>query len=113
MNNPTPVPPPPPPVRNPRGSLGIGVAWAWAMLVGGYVVVMLVASAFAGTDNAGVYVVLLVLPWIGLVALIGWFLQRGQPRTAAGVAIGIGSILAVALLLVAACFGLLSNTNWH
>ena len=110
MNDPTPVPAPPRP-RNPRGSLLLGVACAWGMLIGGYIVISLFAGLLGNGDNAAVIVVML-LPWVGIVALIVWFARRGQPRTAGGVAIGLASIFAVALLLVAACFGILAG-NWH
>ena len=119
MNDPTPAPPSPSPTappplrpRNPRGSLLLGVACAWGMLIGGYVVISLFAGLFGNGDNAAI-IVLLLLPWIGIIALIVWFAQRGQPRTAGGVAIGLASIFAVALLLVAACFGILAGTNFH
>ncbi|HKE47575.1 MAG TPA: hypothetical protein VKB52_05895 [Rhodanobacteraceae bacterium] len=108
MNSPTPVTPPPPK----RGSLGLGIGLAWAMLVGGYIVSALLANAFL-YNNDGAFVVFMLLPWIGEIVLIGWFAQRGQPRTAIGVAIGIGTIVAVALLLVAACFGLLAGSGFH
>jgi hypothetical protein len=111
MNDPRPVPTPTPP-RNPRGSLLLGVACAWGMLIGGYIVISLFAGLLSGGDNAAI-IVLMLLPWIGIIALIVWFATRGQPRTAGGVAIGLASIFGVALLLVAACFGLFAGTNWH
>ena len=110
MSTPTPVPPPLP---QKRGSLGLGIGLAWAMLVGGYIVVALLANAFVGYDNEGAFTVFMLLPWIGEIVLIAWFAQRGEPRTAIGVAVGIGTILAVALLLVAACFGLLAGSGFH
>ena len=48
---------------------------------------------------------------LGMVALIVWFAATGRPRSSLGVVVGIGTIIGVALLLVAACFGLMSN--WH
>ena len=58
-------------------------------------------------------ILLALLPWIAMVWLIVHFRKTNQPRTALGVGVGIGSILGVLLLLVAACFGLLSNANFH
>ncbi len=114
MNDPTPVPTPAtsPSPRNPRGSLLLGVACAWGMLIGGYVVISLFAGLLGNGDNAAI-IILMLLPWIGIIALIVWFATRGQPRTAKGVAIGLASIFAVGLLLVAACFGILAGTNFH
>ena len=111
MNDPRPAPPTPPAAAT-RGSLALGVACAWAILIGGYVVAFAIATAFADANSGAIYALAMLLPWIAMIGAIVWFATRGQPRTAAGVAIGIASIFAVALLLVAACFGLLS-TNFH
>ena len=98
----------PPPAGN-QGSLGLGIALAWACLIGGYTVSATIASS-AFSSHAyggdGLIILLIGLPWLLMLALIVWLVTQGQPRTAIGVAIGIGSILGVALLLVAACFGL-------
>jgi|KBSMisStandDraft_5_1062788.scaffolds.fasta_scaffold110100_2 hypothetical protein len=117
MNDPTPVPTTPtPPVplrpRDPRGSLLLGVGCAWGMLIGGYIVISLFAGLLGGGDNVAI-IILMLLPWIGIIGLIVWFATHGQPRTASGVAIGLASIFAVGLLLVAACFGILAGTNFH
>ena len=110
MNAPAPVPNPP---QN-RGSLLLGVGLAWAILIGGYIVVALLLGAFMGSNASDAsWMFAFVLPWVGMIALIVWFAQRGQTRTAGGVAIGIASIFAVGLLLVAACFGLLASSGWH
>lgn len=101
----------PNPPRN-RGSLLLGVGLAWAMLIGGYIVVALLMGAFTSYASDASWMFALTLPWIGMIALIVWFAQRGQTRTAGGIAIGIASIFAVGLLLIAACFGLLAS-SWH
>jgi hypothetical protein len=56
-----------------------------------------------------------VLPWALVLGLIVWFAIKNKPRSALGVALAIGSMFALALLLVAACFGILalSGGNWH
>jgi hypothetical protein len=92
-----------------RGSLGLGIALAWVCLIGGYVVAGVVAGIVqfrAMTD--GLITLLIALPWLLMLGLAVWFAANGRPRTALGVAIGFATILAVALLLVAACFGLIS-----
>lgn len=97
---------PPPPNQ---GSLGIGFALAWACLIGGYAVSAAVASTAFGPHpfgGDGLIVLLIGLPWLMMILLMVWLVMQGLPRTAIGVAIGLGSILALALLLVAACFGL-------
>jgi hypothetical protein len=91
-----------------RGSLALGIGVAWACLVVGYVVVVVIASAL-GTIGAGevaVYGILALSPWIAMIIFIIRFASIGKSRTALGVGIGIVTIIAVALLLVAACFGL-------
>ena len=111
--------PPAPPVPNPAGSLGLGIGLAWACLIGGYVAVAMIAGiifevAGGGSQAAALLAVLtMLLPWVGMIALIVYFAKNGKPRTALGVGVGIGSIIGVLLLLIAACFGLLSNTNFH
>ena len=99
------TPIPPPPRSDSRGSLGIGIALAWAALIGGYALVALFASVNAHYTDVGV-TVLLLAPWALMLALIVWFASNNQQRTAVGVAVGIATIIAVVLLLVAACFGI-------
>lgn len=97
-----------------------GFAWAWGILVGGHVlaislVVAMIGAGNAGSEYAGVMAVLLVGlgPWLATIGLAIWFGAHGQPRTALGVVLGLVSAIAVAFLLVAACFGLLPAGNWH
>jgi hypothetical protein len=98
-----------PPGEQGQGSLLLGVACAWGMLIGGYA--LAVALIGIGNGNDGTIVLLLALPWLGMLALITWFAATRRPRSALGVVVGIGTIVGVALLLVAACFGLLAS--WH
>jgi hypothetical protein len=105
-----PVPPQSP--RNEQGSLGLGIGLAWACLIAGYTASSVMAglmldAAPVGMRN-GLAIFAVLLPWLLMVGLIVWLAQRGQSRTAIGIAVGIGSIIGVALLLVAACFGLLN-----
>jgi hypothetical protein len=117
---PTQPAPPTQPNASPGGSLGSGIAIAWACLIGGYIVVSVIAGGIFSVINgvnsdAGVILAVLMclLPWIVMVALIVHFAKKNQPRTALGIGVGIASIIGVLLLLVAACFGLLSNTSFH
>jgi hypothetical protein len=103
------TPMPPSPKSESRGSLGLGIALAWAALIGGYTLVVFLANATAtmnGHNGDTGLAVLLLAPWALMLALIVWFASNNQPRTAVGIAVGIASIVAVALLLVAACFGI-------
>jgi hypothetical protein len=104
---PVPPPVPPPPSsggepRSPSGSLAAGVGLAWLVMVVGEILVVM-------TGNLGV-----ILGGIGLppLAVIVWafvLLSQGKSRTGKGMFLGLLSVIAVLLLLVAACFGLMSN----
>lgn len=111
---PAPAPTPAPsPVHDPSaGSLALGVALAWIInIVGGIIVfglTMLAAPrAFAPMFTLG------WLPFLVTVGLAIWMIVKGPRRTGIGILIGIGSIWAVAMLLVAACFGIFFLGNWH
>jgi hypothetical protein len=116
MNDPTPsMPPPTPPVVS-TDSLLQGFLIAWGAVIGGYIggSVLFGAIASGGGIGAGVMLIVLLLgPWALGIWLIVHFSRQGKPRTAKGVALGLASVFAVVLLLVSACFALLSNTNFH
>ena len=109
--------PPRPPQADPRGSLGLGIALAWACLIAGYTICAFIIGALSelhlGDSLVGIVVLLALLPWAAMIGLIVWMASRGQSRTATGIGVGIASIFGVGLLLVAACFGILSTTNFH
>jgi hypothetical protein len=98
-----------PPRPQGQGSLLPGVACAWGMLIGGYALAIALLNIGTGNGNDGAIVLLLALPWLGMLGLIVWFATTGRPRSALGVLVGIGTIIGVGLLLVAACFGLLAS----
>ncbi len=103
-----------------NGSLGAGIALAWACLIAGYFIVGVMSSIVFSVLNGAnsgfgvmIAILLFLLPWAAMIWLIVHFRKTSQPRTALGIGVGIASIIGVLLLLVAACFGLLSNTNFH
>lgn len=104
MSTPAPVPP-----EN-RGSLGLGIGLAWACLIAGYTVSSVIATVMYDAVPANirnpVAILAVLLPWLLMVGLIVWLATRGMTRTATGIAVGIATIFGLALLLVAACFGL-------
>jgi hypothetical protein len=104
-------PPPVPPPSNERGLLGAGVGFAWAVVVGGYIVCLTLVAGSGGLMNGSGFVGALLLPWLAVIALAVFFAVRGRSRTAIGIVIGIASIFAVGLLLVAACFGLIGMSG--
>lgn len=120
MSTPTPPyePPQQPLTHAPdTGSLGAGIAIAWATLFGGYTVIVGLLSALVSPQGVNdtvtsLIIASLLLPWVAMIGFIIFFAGRGQTRTAKGVAVGIATILGVALLLLAACFGLFSMTDF-
>lgn len=120
MNMPNESPSPTPPRDAPdRGSMVVGFFVGWGVLIGGCIVAGMIGAllnAIMGWNPVGAVLMQLLgfLPIGGLIGLIIWYAQRGQTRSALGVAATIGSLFALALLLVAACFGILATSgNWH
>lgn len=108
------LPTPPPPKD--RGPLWLGFFIAWAALIGGYVVAISLMSAGASMGAAGsdgFFILLGLAPWLLIVGLIIWFAGKGKTQIAKGIAIGLAAIVAILLLLAAACFTLLSSTSFH
>ena len=102
----TPPPSPPPnempPPNSGKGSMALGFGLAWLIVVVGHVLL------FAAGTLAARFLPELVVIILGVV-----FAVQGKTRAAGGVFIGIATILAVALLLVAACFGLMSTGSFR
>ena len=108
--DPRPEPPPFTPPRvpgsgNPRGSIWLGFGLAWLTMVVGNIIAAVLVGGFERESLLAVF----ALPWLATIGLIVWFAGSGRPRTAGGVAIGLATIVAIVVLLVAACFSLLAN----
>lgn len=104
--------------RNPHGSLGAGIGLFFASLVGGAIAGMLLRDimlAMAAMSDSGwlsfrtLSVVPMTMPWIAALVLGIWLASRGRTRTALGMLVGLGILVALVLLLVAACFGLIAG----
>ena len=120
MNTPS-LPPSPPatPGNEDKGSLLIGFFLGWAAMIGGGVIgsVLIYIVAMMMPSYGGAYAVLsslstLFVPGI-LVALIVWFAKQGKSRTALGVVAAFVSAIALVILLIAACFGMMAGSSWH
>lgn len=101
------APPPTPPPSGgapapPGGSLAAGVGLAWLIMVVGELLVMLTGSLGAILGGIG-------LPPLAVIVWAFVLLSQGKSRTGKGMFLGLLSVIAVLLLLVAACFGLMSN----
>lgn len=104
-----PSPPPPAPPSEPPagGSLAAGVALAWATMIASEVLLVMVSAISFGNILGAILLPPVAIGVWGIVLLKG-----NKPRTGKGLLLGLLSIVAVALLLVAACFGLFIN-NYH
>ena len=99
---------------DPRGSLGAGIGLFFLCLVGGgvaaWVLHILIVAAVPEWSYAGpMFVIPSLLPWAAALVLGLWLASRGRTRTALGILVGFGLLVATALLLVAACFGIMSS----
>jgi hypothetical protein len=106
--------PPARPGADPRGSLGAGIGLFFACLVGGGIVAWIlriaIMAAVPDWAYAGpMFVVPALLPWAAALVLGLWLASRGRTRTALGILVGFGLLVAVVLLLVAACFGIVAG----
>ncbi|WP_266168223.1 hypothetical protein [Dyella subtropica] len=102
MRLPDPAPLPPEPTAPPsQGSLIAGIMLAWLTMFLGEV------ACFQGGMGAWLLPPVGILVW-GIVLINGH-----KPRTGKGLLLGLASIFAVLLLLIAACFGLLSQSSFH
>ena len=112
MNDPTPRTAPAPDTS----SLAAGIGIAWAILVGGYIVLTILVGVVANMSQgsygfAGIATILGVVPLVLYIYLLIASFTKGRRRFGLGLAIGLASIAAVCLLLIAACFGLLSTMH--
>ncbi|MGA7295956.1 MAG: hypothetical protein WBW92_00415 [Rhodanobacteraceae bacterium] len=105
-----PAAPPPPQTDDPHdsqqpakpGSLGAGIAYAWLIAVIGHPLLLM---AFAPLG--------LFLPELIIIGLAVLMYGKGHSKTGSGLLLGLASVVAVALLLVAACFGVIGLGSYH
>ncbi|KQZ77732.1 hypothetical protein ASD55_07680 [Rhodanobacter sp. Root561] len=87
------------------GSLAAGVGLAWLVMIVGEVLLM---TLILMTDSLGAILGGFLLPPLAIVVWGVVLLNGSKPRTGKGMLLGLLSIVAVAFLLVAACFGLIN-----
>jgi hypothetical protein len=96
----------------------IGFLVGWGAMIASTVVagaLMAGASALMSGWNSAFSLIALIgglLPLASLVGLITWYAMKGKSRSAWGVAAAFASLVALCVLLMAACFGLMSGTNF-
>lgn len=101
---PAPLPPGPPTQPEPKvseGSLLGGIGLAWAIMIGG--------SLLLGPLS----IMLWPVPPLAIMATGVVLIIKGKARTGKGLLLGLASVVAVVVLLAAACFGLLFSSGFH
>ncbi len=111
----------PSPGNNPasdKGSVLTGFFIGWGLMIGGSILTGIVISIFAafasstGSYNNPLFEILglvsLAMPIATIVAGMVWFGKKGKSNIVKGIAAAIISSIAIALLLVAACFGIIA-----
>lgn len=86
--------------------MGIGLAWAIAIL-GNLLGAAIIGSLYSYAARGSWIAALLPLPYLLIILLAIYLYRKGKPRTGLGLMLGLLSMIAVALLLVAACFGMM------
>lgn len=101
---------PQPGTIDPRGTIASGILLAIGILVGGNILVPMLASVL-GSLVPDVYLIygVLMIPQAAFMVVVVMIYARGKTRTGHGLLLGLAAILAVILLLVAACFGLVGQ----
>jgi hypothetical protein len=94
----------PPPVQAPRGSLLKGFLLAWLILI------FAEPSAFMLLTKIGAGAA--VIPPLAIIVIGSMLRVRDKSRTGTGLLLGLLAFVAVAILLIAACFGLFFNGNF-
>ncbi|GLQ93668.1 hypothetical protein [Dyella acidisoli] len=89
-----------------HGSLGLGIGLAWAIAILGSLLGFVIITSFYAVHSSWI-AALFLLPYLLIVILAVFQYRTGKTRTGLGLMLGLLSIIAVALLLVAACFGML------
>ena len=92
------------------GSMGLGFALGFGVMLGSALLSGL--ALFAISELSSTVAELLAWPALmltpgAMLALFVWAYATGRTRTGAGILAAYGAMFALALLLVAACFGML------
>jgi hypothetical protein len=99
--DPTPTP------ASERSELMAGFGWAWATLIGSIVLAVAVGFALSAASGSGEGAFLAgTLPPMAMLGLLASLYFSGRKRQALGVLAAFGTMFAVVLLGVAACFGI-------
>jgi len=95
---------------DPRGSRWAGFGLYWLISVGGGFASMFAAGLLSRLfwSPGALYLLATAAPWLAILILGIWFLGKGKSRTAQGLLFGFLSQIGLAVLFVAACFGIIA-----
>jgi cytochrome bd-type quinol oxidase subunit 2 len=108
-----------------KGSVLSGFFIGWGLMIGcvmlaGFFIAILneVSNSISNYDNfifQTLALVTIVLPIIIVVSAMIWLGKKGKSKTVKGIAASVISLIALALLLVAACFGIfaMNGSGFH
>ena len=103
-------------VRQPRSKLWLGFGLGWAAIAFTFLwvgVAFPLFSRFAAIGNGFIEgIVSLVLLFAPTLALMGYFAVRKEWKGVLGVLLAWASGIALVLLLVAACLGIMGANGW-
>ena len=128
-DNPYPDPSPTPP-KKPDGEKGtavIGFFIGWSLIIGSSLITIFIvsvliniASATSGGNDViyqAIALISFLIPIAIIISAMVWFGKKGKSKTVKGIGAAIISLIALAILLVAACFGILAmsggGSGWH
>lgn len=112
MNDPIETTPQPTLPETDLGSAVVGFVLGWVAMVVGVIanVVFWTVQSSVGLPGTDIFFVGVgSFPLLAMIALLVWFASRGKSRAVKGVLLAFASMLGLALLLVAACFGILAS----
>jgi len=104
-----------------KGSILAGFFIGWGLMIGGGILTGIIASFLSmviGYNNSFLPFLSMcafLIPIIILIAGMVWFGKNGKSKTVKGIVAAIISLIALVLLLVAACFGIfaMNGSGFH
>lgn len=93
-----------------RGSRWAGFGLFWLILIGGNLLLGMLGYAMSslGSYFGSLFSLFGLLPWLAELGVGIWLASKGKTRTAQGILFGFLGLIGLALLFVAACFGIIA-----
>jgi len=126
-NNPYPdsSPPPAKSAEGDKGTVLAGFFIGWGLVIGSSMLGGFLISILSGFSNLiggynsllfqGVSGISFTLPLVTVIVAMVWFGNKGKSKIVKGIVAALASMIALILLLVAACFGIfaMSGSGFH